>query len=320
LAGLAHGQTSSQLFAAKKLVRASRTTSLMVFSLGYSRLMTLSILALSPSGTRIVIVSFMAIDPLPYYATVRLICQLLLIVTISSDSMLYDSIKKQHKPYNHTQNELPAMKEKVLLCFAENGEMNIYQISQLCEIGYSTAHSSIKALERKRLVRLKSASKNEKGVIAKSYDLTAKGIYQAIVAKSSWNEKTAIAEKRKKLLGQNFLDWLKFIQDLNDKGIEKQVNTQIGYCIGDYSTPSLLELRYSSPYRYDDSVDDSLFDLTILTKIITQNNVLGNILNVIEKYPSIKKKLQKLIEEQIQWDKDDLKKLEMIKAEFEKQY
>ena len=231
--------------------------------------------------------------------------------------MLYDSINRKQKPSFNTQIELSAMKEKVLLRFAECGELNIYQISKDCKIGYSTAHSSIKVLEKDGFVRLRSARKNEKGVIAKSYDLTAKGVYQAIFAKSSWSEKIKIAEKRKNLLGQNFLDWMKFIQELNNGDVEKQVITQIGYCVSDNSTPSLLELRYSSPYRYFDSVDDSLFDLTILTKMITEKDIRENILNVIEKYPSIKNKLQKLIEEQIQWDKDDLKKLEMIKAEFE---
>jgi predicted transcriptional regulator len=232
--------------------------------------------------------------------------------------MAYDSIKRKQKPSGNTQIELPAMKEKALLRFAECGELNIYQISKDCKMGYSTAHSSIKALEKDGLLRLKSASKNEKGVIAKSYDLTAKGVYQAIVAKSSWSEKIKIAERRKKLLGQNFLDWMKFIQDLNSADIEKQVIAQIGYCVSDSLTPSLLELRYSSPHRYFDSVDDSLFDLTILTEMITQKDIRENILNVSEKYPSIKNKLQKLIEEQIQWDKDDLEKLEMIKAEFER--
>ena len=251
------------------------------------------------------------------YATVRLICQLLLIVTISSDSMLYDSMKRKQKLTINTKTELSEMKEKVLFCFAENGEMNIYKVGKRCGIGYSTAHSSIKALEKEGLVRLTSARKNEKGVIAKSYDLTVKGVYQAIVAKSSWNEKVAIAEKRKQLLRQNFLDWMKFIQDLNNADIEKEVNTQIGYSIRSCSAPTLLELRYRQPY-IDDSIDDILFDLTILSRMTIQENVLSNVLNVIEKHPSIKNKLQKQIEEQIRSYEDDLKKLAIIKAKFEK--
>ena len=108
--------------------------------------MMLSIFALSPSGTRIVIVSFMA--TVSNKITVRLIYQLLLIVTISSDSMLYDSMKRKQKLTINTKTELSEMKEKVLFCFAENGEMNIYKVGKRCGIGYSTAHSSIKALEK----------------------------------------------------------------------------------------------------------------------------------------------------------------------------
>lgn len=280
-------------------------------------MMMLSIFALSPSGTRIVIDSFMATDLLPYYITVRLICQLLLILTISSDSMMYDSIKRKQKWSSNTPIELPVMKERVLLSFAENGEMNIYQISKLCEMGYSTAHSSIKALEKDDLVQLVSTKENEKGVIAKSYDLTVKGVYQAITAKSPWREKIAVAEKRKELLGQNFLDWMKFIRALDDAEIEENVNTQIGYSITGYSAPTFLQLRYSSPHIYDDSIDDVLFDVTILTRMTTQKDVLGKVLNAVENYPAIKNKLQKLVEEQIRWEKDDLNKLETIKAELE---
>ena len=83
-----------------------------------------------------------------------------MIVSIISDSMLYDSINRKQKPSFNTQIELPAMKEKVLLRFAECGELNIYQISKDCKIGYSTAHSSIKVLEKDGFVRLRSASKS----------------------------------------------------------------------------------------------------------------------------------------------------------------
>ena len=231
--------------------------------------------------------------------------------------MLDDSIKRKQKPSNNTQIALPVKKERVLLCFAENGEMNTYQISKLCEIGYSTAHSSIKALEKDDLVQLASIKTNEKGVIAKSYDLTVKGVYQAITTKSPWREKIAIAEKRKELLGQNFLDWMKFIQALNDAEIEENVNTQLGYSITGYSAPTFLQLRYNSPHIYDYSIDDILFDVTILTRMTTQKDVLDKVLTSVENYPAIKNKLQKLIEEQIQWEKEDLNKLETIKAELE---
>jgi len=230
---------------------------------------------------------------------------------------MYDSIKRKQKWSSNTPIELPVMKERVLLSFAENGEMNIYQISKLCEMGYSTAHSSIKALEKDDLVQLVSTKENEKGVIAKSYDLTVKGVYQAITAKSPWREKIAVAEKRKELLGQNFLDWMKFIRALDDAEIEENVNTQIGYSITGYSAPTFLQLRYSSPHIYDDSIDDVLFDVTILTRMTTQKDVLGKVLNAVENYPAIKNKLQKLVEEQIRWEKDDLNKLETIKAELE---
>jgi predicted transcriptional regulator len=232
--------------------------------------------------------------------------------------MMGDIIKRKQKPLSNTPIERPPMKAKVLLCFAKNGELNIYQISKLCDMGYSTAHSSIKTLEKDDLVQLVSTKENEKGVIAKSYDLTVKGVYQAITAKSPWREKIAIAEKRKELLGQNFLDWMKFIRALNDADIEKDVNSNIGYSITGYSAPTFLQLRYGSPRIYNDSIDDVLFDVTILTRMTTQKDVLDKVLNAVEKYPAIKNKLQKLVEEQIRWEKDELNKLETIKAVFEK--
>jgi predicted transcriptional regulator len=248
--------------------------------------------------------------------TARLICQLLVILTISSDSMSYDSIKRKQKLRSNTL-DLPAIKQKVLLYIAENGETNIYQIGEQCQIGYSTAHSSIKALEKQGLVQLRSERKNEKGVIAKSYVLTINGLYQSIYAKHYWHEKILIAEKRKDLVGKSFLEWMKLIQSLNNSEIEHEANTQIGYYANENLKPSLLELQASNIFLMDD-FSDTLFDLIILTAMITNNNVLCDVLKIIESYPSIKSKLKRQNQIYMEGLKRDMKRLEIIKASFEK--
>ena len=155
---------------------------------------------------------------------------MLLIVTISSDSMMYDSIKRKQKLSSNTQTELPVMKKKVLLCFAENDEMNIYKVAKLCGIGYSTAHSSIKSLEKEGFVQLKSEKINEKGVTAKEYGLTTKGVHRCLCAKLSWHEKVVIVEKQQSLLKPNVLEGMKFIEALNDSHIEELVSSNISIC------------------------------------------------------------------------------------------
>jgi hypothetical protein len=250
-------------------------------------------------------------------AQLDLLCQLLVIVTISSDSMTYDSIKRKQKLHSYAPLDLAAMKEKVLLLIAENGETNIYQVGEQCQIGYSTAHSSIKALEKQGLIKLRSAHKNAKGVIAKSYGVTTKGIYQSIYAKSIWLEKVTLAEKNKSLVGNSFLEWMKFIQLLNNSEIEHEVNTQIGYYANDNSNPSLLELQAGNTFLMNE-FSDALFDLIILTAMITNNVVLSDILKIIEKYTTIKNKLKRQIKIYEHGLKSDIKRLETITACFEK--
>lgn len=266
-----------------------------------------SIFALSPSGTRIVIDSFKLCLPRVTVIQLDLLCQLLLIVTISSDSMWYDSIKSKPKIHSNTQPELAEMKEKVLLYIAENGETNIYRIGEHCKIGYSTAHGSIKALEQQGLVQLMSARKNEKGVIAKSYGLTAKGLYYAIYKQSPWHEKIRVAEKSKDLLKPNVLEWLNFIETINDAHIEEAINNQIS-----------ATLSYSDPLYFIDVIDDFFFATIIIPEMIIYHESYCKIMKIIQCYPRIKSILLKDLEEQIAWAKEDLRKQSIMQEEFEK--
>lgn len=124
-----------------------------------------------------------------------------MLVTIDSDSMRRDSIKNMMERYTNTLAELPDRKKKVLLFFAEKGEANSYKVSEDCKMQYSTTHSSVKALEKEGFVRLKSEKINEKGVTAKVYTLTLKGLCKAFtVSDALWLKIDVIIDRWSGLL------------------------------------------------------------------------------------------------------------------------
>ena len=218
-------------------------------------------------------------------------------------------------PENQQKNraELPEKMKQALLFIADNSESNIYRVKERCMMGYSTAHNSIKALENEGFIRLTGARKNEKGVMAKYYGLTLKGLYQSIYVKSPWHEKVALAEKRKELVHENFLTWMRFIEALNNPEVEKDINNQFSNLA---TTSFLFESPFSSRQYYSE-LDDSIFDLTVMTTLIVNPLFLDRFLAVISNFPSIRTKIHKLITEQTVAYQDDLKKLETIQKGLE---
>jgi len=221
--------------------------------------------------------------------------------------MRRDSIKNMMERYSKALPELPDRKKKVLLFFAEKGEANIYKVSEDCDMRYSTAHSSVKALEKEGFVRLKSEEINEKGVTAKVYGLTTKGLHRSIYAMSTWHEKIVIAEKWQSLLNPNVLEWMKFIEVLKDPNVEKMVSDQIG---------SFLSCCNDAGF-FIDVVDESFFD-AVLATMIDFDETNSKVMRKIGSYPRIKERLLKLLEEDIAWRQEDVKRYSMIKAGFEK--
>ncbi len=212
-----------------------------------------------------------------------------------------------------SRTELPEKMKQALLFIADHAESNIYQVKEKCMMGYSTAHNSIKALENEGFIRLIAERKNEKGVMAKYYGLALKGFYQSIYVKSPWHEKVVLAEKRKELVHENFLTWMKFIEALNDSEVERDINNR-------FSDAAATSFLFDSPLgfrHYCSELDDSIFDLTVMTTLIVTPLFLDKFLAVINNFPSINTKIQKLITEQIVAYQDDLKKLERIQKGLE---
>ncbi len=209
--------------------------------------------------------------------------------------------------HGNTVSELSDRKKTALLFFAEKGEANIYKLSEECKMRYSTGHSSVKALEKEGFVRLKSEKKNEKGVTAKVYGLTTKGLYRCIYAMSTWHKKILIAEKWQSLLKPNVLEWMKFIETLNDSNIEKTINEQIG---------SFLSYCNDAGF-FIDVVDESFFD-AFLAAMIDFDETYNKVMHEIGSYPRIKERLLRNLEEDITWREEDVKKYRMMKARLEK--
>ena len=224
-----------------------------------------------------------------------------------TDSMWRERTNKVRKRDSNAMPKLPEKKKTVLLFFAEKDEANAYEVSEKCSLQYSTAHSSVKALEKDGLLRLKLEKINEKGVPTKVYGLTTKGAYWSIYSVSTWHEKILFAEKWQRLLKPNVVEWLKFIETLSDTRIEETLNTQIG-----------LSVSYSDLDFFIDVIDDFFFAMVILPEMIIFHETYSKVMQRIQSYPRIKEILLKNLEEQIAWSKEDIEKQIRIKAEFEK--
>ena len=202
--------------------------------------------------------------------------------------------------------ELPDKKKTVLLFFADKGKANAYEISEGCGLEYSTAHSSVKALEKEGALHLKSEKINEKGVTAKEYALTTKGVHRCLCAKLTWHEKVAIVEKWQSILNPNVLEWMKFIEAVNDSNVEEMVSSNISLYLSGCN-----DIGY-----FIDVIDESSFDAVLATMI--DLNMYSKIMQIIGNFPRIKDRLLKLLEEDISWREEDLKRYRMIKAELAK--
>jgi hypothetical protein len=233
--------------------------------------------------------------------------------TASGGSLKRVSIKKIVKEQSNVAPQLADRMKKVLLFLAKNGEASPYKLQEKCKIGenenmrYSTAHRSIKALELEGLVRLKSETRNAKGAPTTTYALTTKGLHQAIYDLPSWQEKIVVAEKWQSLLNPNVIEWMKFIEALNDQKTEELVNTEIGsfLCCSD-------DLGF-----FVDVIDDPFFDALLSTMVIFDESYY-RILDKLEFFPRIKDRLLKLLEQDIMQYEDDLRRYQKIKSELQK--
>lgn len=202
--------------------------------------------------------------------------------------------------------EIPEKKKQVLLCLAWNGKNNIYAISKKCKMGYSTTHASIKVLQKEGLVKLEALRKNEKMVSATEYSLTTKGVERVLIELPNWDEKIAIVEKWQRILNPNALEWMKFIGVLNDKKAKEIINAHI--------TGSLQcseDLGF-----FTAAIDEPFFDATISTMIVLPESE-ENLRSKIDTFPRIKKRLLKMLNEDIAWREEDLKRYKLIKYRLE---
>ena len=221
--------------------------------------------------------------------------------------MRCESFKEMKRRNINNVPELPDKKKTVLLFFANKGEANAYEVSEACGLEYSTAHSSVKALEKEGALQLKSEKINEKGVTAKEYGLTTKGVHRCLCAKLTWHEKVVIVEKRQSLLKPNVLEWMKFIEALNDSNIEEMVSSNIG---------SFLKVCKDMGY-FIDVIDESSFD-AVLATMIDFDETYAKVMRIIGSFPRLKERLLKVLGEDIVWREEDLNRYRRIKAEFEK--
>lgn len=221
--------------------------------------------------------------------------------------MQREGLKKMKRRNVSTISELPDRKKTVLLFFADKDQANAYEVSESCGLEYSTAHSSVKALEKEGALQLKSQEINEKGVIAKAYALTTKGVHRCLCAKLTWHEKVVIVDKWQRLLNPNVSEWMKFIEALNDSNIEEMVSSNIG---------GFLKVSTDMGY-FIDVIDESSFD-AILVTMIDFDGTYAKVMRVIGSFPRLKERLLKLLEEEIALREEDLNRHRKIKAEFEK--
>jgi DNA-binding PadR family transcriptional regulator len=203
--------------------------------------------------------------------------------------------------------ELPDKKKMVLLFFADRGEANAYEVSEACRLEYSTAYSSVKALEKEASLTLKSEKLNEKRVIAKTYEITTKGVHRCLCAKLPWHEKVVIVEKRQSLLKPNVLEWMKFIEVLDDSNIEEMVSSNIS---------GFLKVSEDMGY-FLDVIDESSFDAVLVT-MIDFDGTYAKVMRIIDSFPRLKARLLRLLRDDIAWREKDLDRYRQIKAELEK--
>jgi hypothetical protein len=69
---------------------------------------------------------------------------------------------------------------QVLKFLAENGPKNAYQVKHNTDMPYSTVHNAVKDMLRQQFILLHAETKNIKGVSAKDYRLTLKGLLVAL--------------------------------------------------------------------------------------------------------------------------------------------
>jgi predicted transcriptional regulator len=219
----------------------------------------------------------------------------------------YGSFKKMKRRNIYSIPELPDKKKTVLLFFADKGEANTYEVSEACNLEYSTAHSSVKALEKESSLRLKSEKLNEKGVTAKTYEITTKGVHRCLCAKLPWHEKVIIVEKRQSLLMPTVLEWMKLIEALDDSNIEEMVSSNIS---------GFLKVSEDMGH-FLDVIDESSFDAVLVT-MIDFDGTYAKVMRVIGSFPRLKERLLKLLEQDISWREEDLQRYRRIKAELER--
>lgn len=97
------------------------------------------------------------------------------------------------------RNKIPGLstrRSQVLFFIAENGPANIYQIKRKLNLpSYSTAHGSIKALEKEGLIQMQQEKQTEKGVHAKVYELNFFGLVYSLLYEDSWTNLEKIVNK-----------------------------------------------------------------------------------------------------------------------------
>jgi hypothetical protein len=203
--------------------------------------------------------------------------------------------------------KLPEKKKAVLLFFTEKNEANAYEVAEALDLQYSTSHSSIQALKKDGLLLLNSTRKNEKGVMAKSYRLSSKGVYYSIYLKPTWREKIVVAEKWTDFIKPHFVDWLTFIGALSDPQIEKTINTQIGFSL------SVDDVGF-----FLDVFDDFFFTLQMVPEMVIFPETRTKIIELAKSYPRIKNELLNGLKEQNKWAEEDLEKQIKIQQDLER--
>lgn len=190
--------------------------------------------------------------------------------------------------------ELPDKKKAVLLFFANNEAANAYRVSEACGFEYSTAHSSIKALSKEGFLQLADVKINEKGVTAKEYKITARGIHRCLCINTPWHDKVLIVKKWQRKLNPNVSEWMEFIEALNDPRTEEMFSSNVSIFLS-----GSMDLGY-----FLDVIDESSFD-ALLVVSVDFPSTHEKVMSVIGRFPRIRERLLKLIEEDNKWRKED---------------
>jgi hypothetical protein len=92
-------------------------------------------------------------------------------------------------------NSLSKRRFQVIMLLAMTGPLNIYQIKQKLSLpSYSTAHKTVKDLEKEGLLRMQGVKKTAKGVYAKIYELTFLGLMFALTNEKILNNLDKVVE------------------------------------------------------------------------------------------------------------------------------